>query len=269
MEELADRLEEAVPRHRGGVIDAHDRLVDQVGEQFEHRSVPVVGGDGLGGVEREVRHHGESPGDRLLVGVEEVVAPGHRGFERLLARQRRAAAAGQQPEAVFERRLDAGRAHHPDPGGREFDGQRDAVETVDDPGDRGEFVVARGEVGTGAVRALHEQLDARIPIERRHAPRGLTSDAQRFATRGQDVERRAPSQQLVDQWTHATEHVLAVVEQDEPVELAQPLGQGVDDRSPELLADTERLGQFGRDAFGVTDRRQLDSGNTRLVRSAT
>jgi hypothetical protein len=100
-----------------------------------------------------------------------------------------------------------------------------AVETLDDAGDRRQFVVARVEVGTGAVRALHEQLDACLAIERWHAPRGLARDAQRLAARGEDVERRAAPQQLVDEWPHATEHVLAVVEHDEAVEPPETVGQ--------------------------------------------
>ncbi len=261
VEELADRLEEAVPRRPVSVVDTDDRLVDQVGEEVEHPGWvdAVIGGDGLGGIEREVGHHGESPGDHLLVGREEVVAPRDRGFERLLAREGRPAPAGQEPKAVVERRLDAAGAHHPDPRRGELDGQRDAVEAIDDPGDRGQFVVARVEVRTCAVSALHEQLDARIPIERGNAPRRLPRDTQSFAARGQDAERRASPQQLVDEWPHATEYVLAVVEHDQTVELPQRLGEGVDDRPPELLAKAEHLGELGGDALRITDRCQLDT----------
>jgi hypothetical protein len=73
------------------------------------------------------------------------------------------------------------------------------------------------------------------------------------------VERRAAPQQLVDEWPHPTEHVLAVVEHDETVELPEPVGQGVDDRAAELLAEAEHLGELGSDTFRVTDRRELDT----------
>ena len=79
----------------------------------------------------------DEPRERLLLaGLEQVVAPVDRRRERLLARQQRAAAAGEQAEAVVEPREDLVDAHRAHPRRRELDGERDAVEARADRCDR-------------------------------------------------------------------------------------------------------------------------------------
>ena len=77
---------------------------------------------------------------------QQVVAPVDQRAQRLLARQRGAAAAGQQPEAVVQPRGDLLRRKHLDARGRQLDRQRDAVQPVADLRDGGRIGVRQREV---------------------------------------------------------------------------------------------------------------------------
>ena len=70
------------------------------------------------------------PEDRLLVGRQEVVAPGDRTTQRPLALRQIAGAAGQDVQALLEPFEDRRRREHPDPGGGELDGEGQALESV-------------------------------------------------------------------------------------------------------------------------------------------
>ena len=102
--ERARRLEQPIA---GGMLpfDHHQRLVDQRGEMVEHAPwlEPGVAGDRLRELDREPAGTDAKPSQHgLLVGLEQVVAPLEGGAQGLVARQRRARAAGQQPEARVE-----------------------------------------------------------------------------------------------------------------------------------------------------------------------
>ena len=154
---LADGLEQAVAAAL--VVDLHERLVDQPGDQLEHRVRvdQIVGAHGLGRLEREAAgEHREPAQHRALLVVEEVVTPRDRRFEGLLAGHDGLPAAGEQPEPVVERLGDAGRLHHPHPRGGELDRQWKVIEASADPSDVGTRSSSGSNVGR-ARRAFDEQ----------------------------------------------------------------------------------------------------------------
>ena len=217
----------------------------------------VVAADRFRRVEREAVQHREPAGKRLLVVVEELVAPRDRRFERLLPRHRGAAAAGEQPKAIVERGRDPGRVHHAHSCRRELDRERNAVETIDDLVDRRRRFGVGRESRPRLLRPLDEQRDRRRAIERRDAPRHLARNAHRLATRRQHAQARARVQQRLDHLGGRVEYLLAVVDHQQRVEIAQLFGQRVDERTPELLAQAEHAGDRLRDVAAVRDRGEL------------
>ena len=103
---LAHRLQQPVaPRAGGALVHLHQRLVDQPRQQVEHRvrGEAVARADRLGGLQRPAAGEDrQPPQQRPLRLGQQVVAPVERRPQRLLARQRGPAAAGQQPEAVVQ-----------------------------------------------------------------------------------------------------------------------------------------------------------------------
>ena len=134
---LADRLQQpvlglGVAVAIDVVVDLHEALVDEPAEQVEHRPRVEIAGrraERLGQAEPErTRAHRQPTQQTALVVVEQVVAPRHRRQQGLLSRQRRAGAAGQQPEPLVEITGDPLRRQLPAACRGELDGQRDAVE---------------------------------------------------------------------------------------------------------------------------------------------
>ena len=96
---LADRLEHPVARCP---TTCSSDLSTSDGEAVEHVGSPRDRGGGLLG--RARAEHGQPAGERALVLLQQAPAPVDHGAQRAVARQRGAAAAGQQPEAVVEAR---------------------------------------------------------------------------------------------------------------------------------------------------------------------
>ena len=172
---LADRLEQSVPVVAAVVVDLDERLVDEARQEIEHGVLDdefAVARDGLCRLDGEATgEHGESPQHRLLVLVEEVVAPGHRRLERLLARHRGAGAAREQPEAVVEPFGDPPRVHHANPRRRQLDGEREPIDPAADVRDQVELLRVRCEVRAHGRGPLDEEIDRVRGVERRHPPR--------------------------------------------------------------------------------------------------
>ena len=102
----ADGLEQ--PEPSGPVVVDDHAAVHQRSQHVDGRRRPALGTDELlDPFEPEpAGEHREAPEQAPLVVVEQVVAPVERRAQRLLARQRGAAAAGEQAEAVVEPRGD-------------------------------------------------------------------------------------------------------------------------------------------------------------------
>ena len=213
---LADGVEHVVPgdavRERG----RHDRLVDQRGNEIrDGRLVEVVRRCDRG--ERRERRAAAVDGklleQRLLVPVQEVVAPFHELLQRGAARVGGRAVA-QECGAALEDGDELREPEHVHPRGGELDRERQPVHPPGDLGRERDSLGVRLEPGPCRPRTLEEELDGRR-AERCDGKPHLARDVERLAARRQDPhpgtlreERRRDPRCLV-------EDVLARVENDE------------------------------------------------------
>ena len=141
---------------------------------------------------------------RALALVEQVVAPVDERAHGLLARQRRAIAAGEDAEALVSRSARLWTRHGLDARRGEFDRERDAVETAADIDDDRRIGVGEREAGVGGGGAIDEERNraellgglrrssgARLGNrERAHAMDHLARDAKPFAAGGEHANLR-------------------------------------------------------------------------------
>jgi hypothetical protein len=165
--------------------------------------------------------------------VQQVVTPVDQRAQCLLAWQRRSRAARQQSETLVQLAVDLFERKVPRPRCRQLNGQRDAVQSVADGGERRSVLVGDLKIRAGEQGPIGEQLHR---IERRdrgcsmrmrrirqrkrgHAVRLLATDAKRFPAAGKNRQERALPQQRVDQLEAVLEQVFTVVEeqQESPV----------------------------------------------------
>ena len=99
----------------------------------------------------------EAREERLLLRQQQVVAPGDRPAQRLLARGEVLRAARQQRQPLVEAAQERRRRERPHPGRRQLDRQRQAVQPDADLRHGRRVHVAEGEVGGRAARPLDEQ----------------------------------------------------------------------------------------------------------------
>lgn len=140
--EFADRLQHPVAhtqRGIGGVAfvfhHGQQRLPDQ--PVHRRRDIADLGSPG----HRLRRGQGESRGEPahpaqgdLLGRFQQIPTPGDHRVQGAMAFRRGAVAAAQQRETLIEAALDVLHAHGPHPGGSKFDGQRQPVQGVAEPG---------------------------------------------------------------------------------------------------------------------------------------
>ena len=143
---------------RRGARQIHDRPLVEVAER---------GAERLGQAEPEAaRAHAQPAQHPALVVVEEVVAPLDRGQQRLLARQRGARPAGEQPEALAEIVGDPLRRELSATGRGQLDRQRDPVELLADVDDRLDLHGAQAQVRPSPAGTVEEQPDRVELVER-------------------------------------------------------------------------------------------------------
>jgi hypothetical protein len=150
---------------------------------------------------------------RLLVPVQEVVAPFHEPLQRGAGRIRGRAVA-QQLRATLEDGDELRETEHVHARGCELDRQRQPVDAPGDLGGERDGLGVRLEPGSCRARTLEEELDRRR-LQRHHRESRLARGVERLAARRQDPgpgtlrkDRRGDPRCLV-------EHVLARVEHDE------------------------------------------------------
>ncbi|MGH3837350.1 MAG: hypothetical protein ACRDSF_16860 [Pseudonocardiaceae bacterium] len=166
--EVPDRLEQAVTALRLVDVSLDEGLVHQAGEDIQHRVAihDLAGADALGRIEGETAgEHRQAAQQRALGIVEQLVAPCHRGLERLLAGQRGPAPAGEEAEPVVEGRGDPSRGHHANPGGGQLDGQGQTVEAPADLPHYLGVVALYGESRPHEGGPLHEQPRPGLVVE--------------------------------------------------------------------------------------------------------
>ena len=137
---LSNRLQQVVAR-RAAAVDHDERASDEATERVERVEGRVATGGGLRGEPGDLGRRleraapgedGEAPEQPPLVIGQQVPAPVDQRLEGLLSRQRRPSAAGEQAETVSEPQRDLLHRQERHPGGRQLDGQWDAVQAPAD-----------------------------------------------------------------------------------------------------------------------------------------
>ena len=220
---LADRVEHVVAGGAARERGRHDRLVDQRGNEIrDGRLVEAVPR-----CERDERRQGRAAAvdgklleQRLLVPVQEVVAPFHEPLQRRAARVG-GRAVTQERRAPLEDGDELPEPEHVHARGGELDRERQAVHPPDDLGGERDGLGVRLESGSCRARTLEEELDGR-GRERRHGESHLARDVKRLAARRQDPRLRTLREDRRRDPRRLVEHVLARVENEESRRVAKP-----------------------------------------------
>ncbi len=250
---LPDRLQQSVA-HLPVVAGHgdHEGLVDQGAEQKGdargfHDDAVGGGGQGadlLGGGQRAASgEDGEAAQHGAFGGVQQVPGPVDDGAQGLLAGQRGAAAVAEEAEAVVETVGDLARGEHPQPGGGQFDGERQPVQPAADlgAGGGGRLVRVDTETGAGGGTAFGEQAQCHGVRQGFDGAHELARHAEGFAAGGQDGQPGAAGEEVVGEGGGGPDDVLAVVQQDQHPARGAVLGEpyeGVGGRAvggPQLL----------------------------------
>ncbi len=195
----------------------------------------ILGADVLRRLQPEASgEHRQAPQERLLALVEQVVAPGQRRPQRLLAGHGRAAPRREQVERVVEALDDLLGGEGAHPRRRQLDRQRHPVEPVAECRDRRRVVVVKLEAGGGLGRPRGEE-PHRLRLQRlfreravgkhRQGERGnppghLAGNAEGLAAGRQHREAGAAAEQRLDEVRDGIHQVLAVVEQEQLLAIA-------------------------------------------------
>ena len=181
----------------------------------------------FGIVERPAAHE-----DRQLVEqaafvlAQQLVAPCDGRQQRLLAWCRATARIAEEPKSVVQPRGDLVDGEGAHTGCREFEGEREPVESRAHLNDGTRVGLGNLEVAAGGSGALGEQAHRielgnaferrqaqRVrPVERRHAARVFAADFQRLAAGSQDAEMRTCAQEGGDKVGARIDQVLTVVQ---------------------------------------------------------
>ena len=240
---------------------------------------------GIRAVDRADRLHGratregaERAEEPLRGRIEEVVAPGDSVAQGLLARGEIARAAAEQAELVAEPRQDRRRAEERDPRRRQLDRQRQAVDPATIAAIVAAFWSVRANSGrTARARATKRAAACAAPTRWAScAPSGAGSvngatgkrlsprTRQGVAARRQHAQVGAGLQQFGEQRCGG-DHLLAIVQDQQEVAVAEGVVQQADQRLAGHLRQRQRLGERRADERRVGDRGQIDEGDVVAV----
>jgi hypothetical protein len=259
---LAHDLEEPVTLLGAVGAGLHERLVDEPAEQLQGvQHTGVVTGHGRRGGEGESAAEDRQPREQVtLGGGQQVVAPVEGGAQRGLPRRDVAAGGHQQRHRVVEPRDDPGQRQDPQPRRGELQRERHAVQPAAEPGEVGGVGVGHCEVGQHQPGPVGEQLHrlaaGQVRGPRRgqigrygqalQPPRGLPRRSQRLPAGREDPQRRAGPQQLADQGRAFRDEVLAVVQHQQAVPVAQLPDDHLRQRLAGHLDHPHRVGERGQ-----------------------
>ncbi len=256
--ELADRLEQAVPRAGGGVVGDDERLADERVEVPQH--VDLVGVVDDRAHAREVEAAGEHRRDaqqRSLVVGQQVVRPLDRVAQcELTLRARRVAL--QQAEPVGESIPDLHRAHRRHPCRGQLDAQWQSVDGLADLSHRGRGRrILELEVRTDRSSPVDEELScvgghASVERQRRHRRDRFGRHPERLARRRHDPHVSGSPEDRLDRARRRAHDVLAVVGDEQHVTPGERVGDRVDQRHVSLRRDAQHRRQRGRDHTRIT-----------------
>ena len=143
---LADGLQDPVARPLTGVLDHHQRSLDQPLEELEGAPGVALGGHRCERGQREAAgEDGKLTKDSLLVRAEQPVAPIHRLAQRSMSRRGEAPPRDKELEAITETLRDLRRRKRPRSRRGKFDAQREAVKVAADARDGSDRRVVIGE----------------------------------------------------------------------------------------------------------------------------
>ena len=203
---------------------------------------------------------------------QQIVTPVDQRLQGLLARQRGATATGQQPEAVVQPRGNLFHHEHAHPRRRQLDRQRNAIEPRADLGERRGIRVRDRKRGLHRARPFREQLHCFILDElvqrwqltrvgrrqRGHAEKRLAGNPERLAAAGQNAQLRVGMQQRVGQLGACVDQVLAIIQYQQHILIAQVRGERGEQRPAGLLTHTQHGGDCLRNERRIGQWRQLD-----------
>ena len=150
-------------------------MIDETGEGIEYVTV----GHRLTRLHRpSCGKHRELPEQLLLLGIEEVVAPGEHGPQSAVALGRVPPACGEELKPLADPIEDLRNGEDAGPRSGQLDRQGQAIDTRTDLGDVLQIRVLDGEAQVVLARAAHEQLDGGVFGQRRHWKLMLTRYAQ-------------------------------------------------------------------------------------------
>ena len=277
--EVANRFQ--LPIARRVLVDHHQRLVDERGQQIENivRRQRVGATNCLGGLDVESADEDAEAFEQPLLGLlQQIVRPRDQRAQRLLALQQYATAAGQQLEAILQPLVDVvdGQRAHPRSG--ELQRERNALEARDEFGHRGRFLLGQRESRLLQLCPVHEKLhrcrtrqrfDAGRPVRHRQRKHGiglLAGHPQRFAAGRDNPDIWCRSQQRIGERRGGADQVLAVVENQEQLARFQIRAERLGERPPRLFLHAEDLGGDARNQRVVADRRKVDEPDTVRIR---
>ena len=230
----AHRVEEPVGHRRPPGLRRDHRLAHQVRDRVDRVVLvdPFAGDNRCGRVQREAAGHGSEPGEDLLLQLgEKLIAPVDGGAERLVARERGAPPLREQAEAVIEVFGKAAQPEDTDATGRQFDGERNAVEPAADVDDQRRVGVAHLKPVVARPGALDEELHRRVShclgrrepgggrrqVERTETEYPFARRAKRLPAGREHMHASGAAEDAFGQTRRGFDHVLAIVEDDQHV----------------------------------------------------
>ena len=219
---LAQGLEHPVARrHRAG-HDLQQRAIDQRGEAVER--VGLVAPRTRCSTRRAGAEDRQPPREPALGLVQQVPAPVDDGAQRAVARERGAAAAGEQPEAVVQALGELADRQRAQPRRGQLEREREAVQAAADLLARRVVHHEAGQRGRARGRRTapaRERLGPAAGTATRLSPE-IASASRLVATRRSFGQ---PREQPVGELGHARDQVLAVVEHDDRLAVGEHVEQ--------------------------------------------
>ena len=197
----------------------------------------------------------------MLPLAQQVVAPGDRGPQRVLALVGVLRAAGQQRQPLVEPAQQRLGRERPHPRRRELDRERQAVEPGADLRDGLGVLLGDPEVGRRRLGPLGEERDRVRRPELGDAVGLLAVEAERRAAGGQQLQAGRLGQAGSTSGRRRRQHLLEVVEHEQELLVAQVLDQRLERALARLLAQAERLRDRRHDELRLPHRRELDEGS--------
>ena len=208
----------------GDEIDAE--IAVGIGDRGCHVGRPAAGED---------RKPGEEP---AFLDGQQLVAPVEGAAQRALAFGR-VAWPGPQVEAAAEPVEDRGGAEQADPGRRELDRQGEAIQASADLRDGSQRLTGRGEVRPLRSRAVDEQRDGPLAVQRRDRVPAFAGDPQQLAAGHQRPQAGSRPDQSRHDLGGRGEQLLEVVQDEEDGPLPEVGAQGLARRPVGRFADVE------------------------------